>query len=408
MEQDFDVKVFIQFLALFFWIVSAKAGMSETLPAGINSPIFKFGYVQGLSQKYNETGQLWRLGDLRSVEFDAPTLARMVPKARILINSLNRFGNQRLGDSLNLGVLEFNIDPKVSYFAPVYARGITDSWTLAFALPVITYTNKIKLSRSFSNIEFYKREFGGLDPELDRALATDLGAETMKTIEQAGYKPLEDKSETYLHDVQLVSLYKFYEREDLALLHAAYLGLPTGPRYDPDDIAALNMSGQTSLENGLTVAYEVFSETTLMSTLSHIYYLPDTIVRRVPRNEDDMLPDNSSKESVKRSIGGKLSLKNEVAQKFHDKYKIGVGHTFGTKAADAYRGGMNSRYDLLETNTSTQEQTVSLSVSYDTVKSYFKKQSAIPMIISYDLSDTIAGRNVERRLIQEVNLILFF
>ena len=382
--------------------------VTEVLPEGINSPIFKFGTVQGLNQRYTDSGELWRLGDLRAIEFNAPTLAKINPQAQMLINALNRFGNQRLGDALNLGVLEFNVEPNVSYFAPVYARGITNTWTMALAMPVVTYKNSIRISRSFSNIDFYKSEFGGKFPELDQAFNTDLGVETMRSIEQAGYKPLKDKDETFFHDMQLVSMYKFFSDEKLSLLHSAYLTLPTGPEYDPDDIAALNISHQTSLENAATISYKLNSNLSLSSTASYLLHMPRKLVKRVPRNEDDVLPDNSTKENLTMFTGSRASIRNEIAYKFGDKYGIGTGHTYARKDADTYSGAENRRYDLLNMNSSNNEQNVFVSLSYDTVKSYFKKQALIPMIVSYDVSDTIAGQNIERKLIQEINLILFF
>ena len=402
------MKILLKLAFLMMGITSAHAGVSETLPEGINSPIFKFGLVEGLNQKYNKAGELWRLSDLYSIEFDAPTLAKVNPQAQVLISALNKFGNQRLGDALNLGVLEFNIDPKVSYFAPVYARGITNKWTMALALPIITYKNTVKISRSFSNVDFYKQEFGGKFPELDQALNTDLGAETLKAISAAGYKPLVDKNETFLHDIQLVSFYNLFSQDKISLIHSAYLGLPTGPKYDPDDITALNISGQTSLENGVTFAYNMDHGFTFMSTLSYLYNLPDQITKRVPRNEDDILPNDATKESVHRATGSKTTLKNELAVKFNDKYKVGIGHGYAIKNSDSYSGSNGSRYDLLTANTNSQEQTASLSLSYDTVKSYFKKQAVIPAIISYDLSSAFAGQNIERKVIQEISFILFF
>jgi len=386
----------------------AWAGVSEILPEGINSPMFKFGYIQGINQKYDSSGQLWRLGDLRSVQFDAQTLAKINPQAQVLINTLNRFGNMRLGDSLNLGVLEFDIDPKVNYFAPIYARGITKNWTLAFALPVVTYKNNIRISQSFSNIEFYKREFGGQSAELDQALDTDLRYETLRSIESAGYRPLTDKDETFLHDAQVVSMYKFFEKDRVTLLHSAYVGLPTGPAYDPDDLAALNISGQSSLDNGVTFAYRMNYGFKYLSTLSYLFFLPDQITKRVPKSEDDVLPDSSTKENLDRTLGSKVTFKNEIEWKFSDQYKIVGGYAYGQKTADSYSGSEGRRYDLLTQNTAGYEHVVSVSVAYDTVTSYFKKKSLIPMIISYDVADTILGKNIERKTVQEINLILFF
>lgn len=408
-EAGLDMKAVGKFL---FSLTLLSCGLAwavtEVLPQGINSPMFKYGFVQGLNQKFNQSGELWRLGDLNSIEFNAQTLAKVNPQAQVLINALNRFGNQRLGDALNLGVLEFNIDPKVSYFAPVYARGITNTWTMAMALPVVTYKNSVKVSRSFSNIDFYKSEFGGKFPELDQALNTDLGAETLKAIASAGYKPLNEKNETFFHDMQLISMYKFFEGEKISFIHSAYLTLPTGPQYDPDDLAALNISHYTALDNGVTGTYKMDNGISLNSTLSYQFYLPRDVVKRVPKNEDDVLPDTTTKESVKMAPGAKATIRNEISYKIFDKYGLGVGHSYTKKDSDAYKGGQGRRYDLLSLRSASNEQNAFISLSYDTVKSYFKKQALIPMIVSYDVSDTIAGVNIERKLVQELNLILFF
>jgi hypothetical protein len=51
---------------------------------------------------------------------------------------------------------------------------------------------------------------------------------------------------------------------------------------------------------------------------------------------------------------------------------------------------------------------VKAQIVYSTVSSYFKKKSLLPMIASLEISDYVAGVNVERQLAQELNLMLFF
>ncbi|MNL18447.1 hypothetical protein D3C87_1395920 [compost metagenome] len=78
------------------------------------------------------------------------------------------------------------------------------------------------------------------------------------------------------------------------------------------------------------------------------------------------------------------------------------------KAADKYAGSRNARYDLLATNTNSQAHRMKLEVTYSSVKSYFRKSALIPLMLSLEVSDVIAGVNIERQVVQEFNFMMFF
>nr|WP_295901887.1 hypothetical protein [uncultured Bdellovibrio sp.] len=381
---------------------------TNVLPEGINSPSFRFGMIDGIDQKYTENGTLMNLGDYKSVIFDAPHLAKFNQDAKKLIEALNRFGSHSLGDNFNLGVLRVETMPKVKYFAPVFARGVTSKWTLGVGLPIVSYENKISLSQQFSNIEYYRAQFSGLSPELDEALNTNLGQATNQTLKQKGYKALTNRSESFLGDVQVASVYKFYEDKSQAIIYQAQLSIPTGPQYDPDDLAALNIFGRTNVNNTIAYSKQLTSRISVVPYLSYILNIPDQITARVPTNEDDTLPDTNSKEDVKRQLGNTATLGGNLFYELNDSWTFGGGYEYATKDEDHFSGSKNSRYDLLALNTDMKAQRVKAEVSYSSVKSYFKKTALIPMIVSIEVSDVIAGMNVERQLVQELNLMMFF
>lgn len=381
---------------------------TSVLPVGINSPSIRMGSIQGIDQKYTEDGTLMRLGDYKSVAFDAPQLAKFNPEAKKLIEALNRFGSQKLGDNFNLGVLKVETLPRVKYFAPVYARGITSDWTLGLGVPVVNYTNKIKLSQQFSNIEYYRRQFAGLSPELDQALNTNLGEATNQTLLGKGYTALSDRDQTFIADIQLVSLYRFYEDETQALSYQTQLGLPTGPKFNADDLAAMNIFGRTTLNNTLAYSRRWSTRYSVIPYVSYLVNIQDSIESRVPTSENDPLPDSSTKESLYRKIGNTATLGGNLLYEYKDALSFGIGYEVSEKDQDIYRGGRGQRYELLAENTATKFQKVRAEISYSSVKSYFNKTSLIPAIISFEISDVIAGVNVERQLAQELNVMLFF
>ncbi|WP_413581029.1 hypothetical protein [Bdellovibrio sp. HCB288] len=380
---------------------------TETLPVGISSPSFRYGNLDGISERYTEDGTLVKLGDYKSVNFDAQTLQKFNADAQKLINALNKFGGAKLGDKLNLGVLRVETKPHVNYFAPVFAHGLTEKWTLGIGVPFVTYTNKLSLSQQFSNIDYYRQQFSGINTELDQALATDLGKATNETLAQKGYKKLADQNESFVGDVQLVSVYKFFDNKKTALIYQAQINLPTGPAYDCDNLAALNNFGRTNVNNTVAYSYKI-SKFTAVPFLSYILNMPDQITERVPSNPDDTLPDATNKETISRQIGNSQIAGGNLFYDVNDQFSLGTGYEYANKEADSFQGSRGLRYDLLSKNTQSNYHKVKAQIIYSTVSSYFKKKSLLPMIASLEISDYAYGVNVERQLAQELNLMLFF
>ncbi|WP_413291255.1 transporter [Bdellovibrio sp. HCB337] len=381
---------------------------TSTLPEGINSPSFRFGQIDKVSERYTQDGTLMRLGDIKSIVFDSATLTRMNPDAKKLIAALNSFGKHKLGDDFNFGVLRIHTLPQVRYFAPVYARGMTSKWTLALGLPVVSYKNKISISQDYSNLEYYREQFSGLSPELDEALNLDLEKATNETLQTKGYKAIADRDESFLGDVQVASIYKFFETPNQSLIYQAMISLPTGPGYDPDDLAALNIFGRTSLTSTVAYSQSLSSRWSVVPYASYMLYREDSVVARVPLDEDDSLPDIASKQSVRRQIGSANILGSNAFYEINDRWIAGVGYERLHKDGDRYSGDRGSRYDLLSKNTQAKANRMKAEVTYSSVKSYLNKASLIPMMVSLEISDVVAGVNVERQLSQELNLMLFF
>jgi hypothetical protein len=388
---------------------SAQALLTtSTLPKGINSPSFRFGVIDNVDERYVENGNLMRLGDVKSIVLDSATLTRINPDVQKLIKALNSFGDHKLGDNFNFGVLRVHTLPEVKYFTPIFARGLTERWTLAMGLPVVTYQNKISISQDYSNLEYYRRQFSGLSPELDAALNVDFVKVTNETLQQKAYKELSNHDESFLGDVQVASVYKIFETPQSALIYQALIGLPTGPAYDSDDLAALNIFGRTTINNTLAYSHKLSSRFSLLPYANYFVNIKDQITARVPLNEEDSLPDENSKQEIDRSIGSTTTLGSNVFYEFDDNWVLGAGYESSRKNSDHYQGGKGSRYDLLSRNTFAKAQRLKAEVTYSSVKSYLKKTTFIPMMLSFEVSDVIAGLNVERQLVQEFNLMLFF
>lgn len=381
---------------------------TTTLPKSVNGPSFRYGMVDGIDQRYTQDGTLMTLGDYKSVVFDATALTKFNQRAKDLINALNAFGNQRLGDKFNMGVLKIDTKPEVKYFAPVYARGVTERWTLGFGLPIVNYSNKISMSQQHSNIDFYRQQFSGLSAELDQALNTNLQQAANDVLTGRGYKAIENRKESFVGDAQLVSLFRFFDNDTYSWAYQTDFNLPTGPQFNSDDLTALNVFGRTNFNNKLIFSARANPWLTITPYAGYLLNVPDQVTKRVPTAEDDTLPDASTKTDVQRTIGNTASIGGNLFADLSDQFSFGTGYEYSMKERDQYSGPGNKRYDLLSADTQARIHKVRGQISYSTVKSYLKKSSAIPLIVSLEVTDTIAGMNAERQLIQEMSLMLFF
>lgn len=380
----------------------------DVLPKGVSSPMFNYGVYQNLEHRYQNDGTMWRIGDLKSIEYNSTYLSKVSVEAKSLISALNAFG-QMHGESINFGVLKFNIKPSMDYFAPIYAVGVTDNWSVALAVPIVTYKNDVSFTVSNSNLESYRAVYQGkVSTELDRALNLDILSETLKSIDSKGYKPLQSKQQKFVSDVQLVSVFRLAESKWTDIFYLAQIGLPTGPKYDSDDLLALNQFGLTMVENTLAVSFKSPYRLTFTPYVGYQYVLPDQITARVPKDEFDSLPDSSQKETVTRVMGSKWNYKAELEYLINSQWGLETAYKQSQKSGDVYLGDKNLRYDLLSLNSSSREELYSIKMKYSAVQSFLKKNALFPFIVYYEFSDMFHGENVNRRTVHEFNFKMFF
>lgn len=383
---------------------------TEVLPESINSPSVRMGVVSGIGMKFLGNGDLMSLGDINSIEFSISNLRQFEPRVNELVAVLNQFGSQRLGDQLSLGVLHVDTTPEVRYLAPVYARGLTRQWTVGFGLPVVQYKNRLRLQQAGSNLDAVRAQVGNASVDLNQAfdqLSVDLAVVAQEQLVKKGYKPLTDRDESQIGDLQLVSLVQMNKEEKFSTQLKTLLSVPTGKGDDPDDLADLGAFGYTAIENQLLGNYNVTSRWQAAAKFGYRYTLPDRVVRRIPTNETDTLPGPETRQTVNRQTGGALFGGGSLTYSFSQELDVGLGWEFTRKGADTYSGNLPLRFDLIDGRDSSADR-VRFGISYSSIESFFAGKAILPSIIAYEFSDNIGGVNIERMAIHEIWLQLFF
>lgn len=366
----------------------------------------RFGAVSGLNQTWEKDGKLYDLGEARSVTFDATTLARVNDRARALVQALDYFGNHDLGEKIQLGTLNVQTMPQIQYMAPVFAIGLDEKWTFGFGIPIVRYKNALSLSASNSNVEFYRQQFQGISHQLDEALSVDLVMEAQKVIAEKGYRPLENRDQTFIGDIQLVLLHRLAALGAWRLLHQMTFVLPTGPKDDPDDLMALSVFGRTVIGNTMVAARLIARGLTFLPYAGVDVAMPDKVTKRVPKDENDSLPDQDSRQEMSRFVAPTLKAGGELKWLVGDRWEINYAVDASAKGIDHFSG--SGRTDLLEKDTDSEVFRVRGGFGYSTIEDYKLKKSSAPGRVALEVTDTVAGRNIERQLKTELSATLFF
>lgn len=206
----------------FFWLFSfwlflfqqplmALEGV-ELLPQGVNMMAMKSGNYVALDTHFTAQNELISQTELHSVSLSQSYVSKFEPRVQELAHVLNQFGQYGLGDQLDMGYLEIKIHPTVTYFAPVYAYGITNSWTVGAAMPLVHYRNEISIDHSGSNIDSLKKELSGISPQIDSAFKQmEFSGDSLlqDTLSKKGYQRLESVDKTIYGDMMVFSRYKY-------------------------------------------------------------------------------------------------------------------------------------------------------------------------------------------------------
>lgn len=391
-------------------LATAWSASTKTLPKGIRSLSLRTGIISNLSQGYDESGSQMGIGDLKAVTFDATVISNQSANGRLLIDALNSIGSQNLGSQLNLGTLKVDARPELQFMAPVFAYGIQSNWSLALGLPVISFKNNASYRVEGSNAAAYLQlGAGSISPELAAALETSPAVQFEKSVNEKSYKPMGARQQTFIGDVQLVSLFRFQSSRTSSSLLQTTLTLPTGPKYDTDDLLAGNIWGRTSIENTLVFGYQAGRRLALNPYAGLNIFIPDQITRRIPKNEYDTLPALEQKKTTNRQLGSSVKVGLDANLDITRAWSGGVGGEYLTKAQDKYSGpGEGLRYDLLSEETESSAATLRALINYSSVAAYRAKKALLPGIISFGISDIVAGKNVYKETRTELSTMLFF
>jgi len=289
--------------------------------------------------------------------------------------------------------------------------GKTKHWTLGLAVPIVTYKNSISTRMSASNYQALRNEVGGVLEELDSAfqqLNVDLRQEFFNKANSAGYTGLENRNDTFIGDVQMVSMYQLPENSHFRSAFQLVVGLPTGPKPDANDIADVEVFGRTSIKPTWIAQKRIHSRSQVALSLGYLAVLPRSIEKRVPKDGNDSLPGPEQRQNLTEDLGDTATALTSVSWEYSRSLSMGVGIAREEKFGDKYSPSRVGDVNQLEKNSSSSATILKFEINLSSVDSYLTKKVAVPAHIFYELSQTLAGANVENQTRHDIWMGIYF
>lgn len=391
---------------------------SAVLPQGVWHPSLRYGIISEVSNRYDNTGAYQSVGRLNQV-FDGQSIGTFVPEFQQLTNFLEAtYPNSNYVDQLFVGSLEFEANAVAQYTAPVLAYGVSRRLSVGVGIPIVNLQAEVVATQTgASNVQALRNELSQnglieLNPQLAQGFNDLENANLVEsfhnTLRQKGYVVPNAVNRTVVGDIQLVGVYQYWENKKWTLYQQTTLNLPTGPEDNPDDFLDIPVFHQTWLKLQFHQDYSLTRKWTLGSHAGYTWKLPDTSLKRVPENENDMLPDASRKERVSRDLGDSVNVGLSSNYWLTHYLNLGGGYEYTYKNSDDYSGTRGYNYDLLSRDTESDAHKISITAQFSTLNWYFTNQFQVPFILSYGFSDVVAGTNTDRQLTHEMQLKMFF
>lgn len=302
------------------------------------------------------------------------------------------------GESEALGKFTADLEGRVTVYAPIYTRGMTDRLTVAVALPV--YDMALNLGVGFraaptadafklSLADTYNNQAQGARDFVDR-INDAVGRLNTKLVDN-GYSRLEPWQEAGVGDLQVLAKYAFVNEGPIALAGQGGLVAPTGRTDDPDNLIDAGFGDgqwdafvQLSADQPLGDSGVFFNQ-----YAKYTYQFADRKSVRLKTPEESI---EVEKSRVGFKLGDKVNAGASVQYGADFGLTSGVGYNYYRKDKDAYDAGASA--GELEKDTFQQSHEAEVALGYSGVPAFRRKEIPVPFEVSLSYKHQLSSQNM--------------
>ncbi len=379
---------------------------TKVLPKGVRNVNVR-SVSTTISDKTNQSGQAMALSEplARDLTFHKLLNGKKGLERTKLAAFMSAYGFNE-GDVL--GTFTADMQGRVDVLAGIGSYGISDSLTLAIAVPYYRASTSVKVG--------FKP--GGRGQEFVAALTqssmnqyenaykyNDTVGELRKKIADNGYRDLNDWSGEGLGDLTFAAKDLFYKTSRAALAVTGGIVAPTGRVDDPDNLTDLPFGdGQWDTFGQLTADQTLGYGFTLNEYGKYTYqFAGQKSVRMI--TDDERIEVES--ERVKFKLGDKWETGTSVAFESYDGISAGLGLVRLAKFGDRYGVSGDSREELAE-GTDQWALYTEARLGYSTIPAFQRKDFKVPFALGLEYRQHQSSKNYPVANLVQVDAAVFF
>jgi len=408
---------------------SSFAEDARTLPAGRSRLSFLYAKTNGISQKFNDQGEVESITKPYNLNLDAGAISSFSPTFGNLVNMLNDTGlrydasasgsasggvtatddsKPLLGEALTKGFLAVDVEATQAQSVFQYMHGVTDRLSIGFMIPLVK--NQVRANAQINQInntvEDYTRAFEGMgsgfsDIVTGLQFLDNANIESLQTLalESNGYKRFGSSETSGVGDVNFGGRYNYLKTPSENWINSFQLSLsaPTGKTHAPSAITELDHgSGVWDVATAHITNFTPGGAHTpwmFSNGLHYTYRLPGKKIMRVRNDPTDILPNASTEEEIQTHYASKLWTNLAAKYTLNGVMSFESSYEFYWKGRDNYQGSRAKDYGYLGDETELYLETLNFTWSVSMIEGYTKKQFPLPIDFALSYYKPIVGRN---------------
>ena len=365
-----------------------------------------------VTNSYNEEGSRLNLGN--SLEKNITFKDILKSESGVKKNLLQGLLRDRFKLSESLGSFFADMKAKVSVVVPIISYGLTESTTIAIAVPY--YAAKVGVSLGFKTSQQAEKFVSLLHDESinqtqsAKTVANKLNNavdELNKKLISKGYHPLKEWSGKGLGDITIGLKKLFLSKQIVKLATFSAISAPTGKSHDPDILHRISFgSGTWNILNSLIVDEYVTPYLFLNQYLKHTYQLPyKKEIRLITEEETIDVP----KRKLYHKPGNKIETGVSIQYETNFGLQAGFGIVQERKMQDSYEiKEKPSIKAKLEKNTKQISNHIGIKLSYSSLSAFKQNKMPVPLIAGIEYKKQLSSYNIKIKDFITLDISMFF
>lgn len=383
---------------------------ARVLPKGLRNIDIKNASAS-VSQKSDELGTFHPIAEPLAKDFTFKKVIENESGVNKMLLQSFLYGKFLETDSL--GTFTADMRGNVSVTAGIFSYGVTDSLTLALAIPY--YQAKVRVSLGFQASENAQKLIDLLnDPannqaakskELALKLENAVGELNNKLVLN-GYTPIQDWQKSGIGDITLAAKYQFINGSFIRLANASGLTAPTG--YSGDANVLVNIpfgTGSWGIFDTIYIDEVLSPDFWFNQYVKYTYQAPARKNFRL-KTEDEAIV--VPEERIRFKLGDRWET--GVSAQYENYYGVilGTGLSYTRKQSDRYETDNREAKQALEKNTYDSSTYWETKIGYQSIPAFLRKEIPVPFNVTLEFKKHLQSINTVVKDLYTFDLNLYF